>query len=208
MLRRLEHGDQDNTTSLLFIIGKAFCMPVLVGVARKNRPNELFKSLGKSFACPFIKNFFFIQINQYRFNFLKFYSKYSFVFKKKTAKRILNRVRIRAQAYIITFAYQRRPRTYFRDSINLLDYGLKCRTHLKFDKIPRPMNYLSSSRVTRQKICVVASTLKQPWLCRKHNLFLDLVYLLESSFFFKVHSGKSEFRENEFRESIFRCLVV
>jgi hypothetical protein len=59
MLRKLEHDDQDNTTSLLFIVGKAFCVSVLVGVARKNRPNELFKSLGKSFACPFIKNLLF-----------------------------------------------------------------------------------------------------------------------------------------------------
>jgi hypothetical protein len=71
MLRRLEHGDQDNTTSLLFIIGKAFCMPVLVGVARKNPPNELFKSLGKSFACPFIKNFFFNPNQSISFQFFK-----------------------------------------------------------------------------------------------------------------------------------------
>ena len=143
-------------------LGKPFACPYWLGLLGKIRRMNYLSHWESLLLVRLSRIFFFIQINQYRFNFLKFYSKYSFVLKKKTAKRILNRVRIRAQAYIITFAYQRRPRTYFRDSINLLDYGLKCRTHLKFDKIPRPMNYLSSSSVTRQKICVVASTLKQP----------------------------------------------
>ena len=37
---------------------------------------------------------------------------------------------------------------------------------------------------------------KAPFVCRKVNSF------------WKVNSGESEFLESEFRESIFRCLVV